>query len=195
MIVGLTGKICAGKDSFASFLPKDRFFVIDVDGLGHDALRNNIEKLESAFGSSIISCGNVDRKSLGSIVFADPEKLEILNDITHPWMKEEALRLAHECEEKGIIPVINAALLESMGFVDHCDIIVLVTAPYEAREKRAMLRSNLTSNEFRKRSDAQKEIGLSLFSSARRIITIVNDEGEEKLRNQAGLFVSICLAK
>ena len=143
LIVGLTGKTCAGKDAFAAMLPQDRFAVIDVD-----------------------------------------RRLETLNAITHPWMREEALRLAAEAEGRGLVPVINAALLESMGFVEHCSLIILVTAPLEVRMRRAAERDGISSEEFMKRARAQKDIGLSLFSSGRRVITVINDSTEDSLSRQ-----------
>ena len=185
LIVGLTGKTCAGKDAFAAMLPQDRFAVIDVDRLGHKALEANHEALEAAFGPSIFaSDGSVDRKVLGPIVFADPARLETHNAITHPWMRDEALRLAAEAEGRGLVPVINAALLESMGFVEHCSLIILVTAPLEVRMRRAAERDGISSEEFMKRARAQKDIGLSLFSSGRRVITVINDSTEDSLSRQ-----------
>ena len=80
------------------------------------------------------------------------------------------------------------ALLEEMDFVPSCDIIVLVTAPYEKRLERALSRDGMTADAFRARSDAQKEIGLSLFSSGKRIVTIFNNSGMEDLRKQAEYF-------
>ncbi len=189
MIVGLTGKICAGKDTFASMLPSDRFTVIDVDGLGHQALMHGRQKIREAFGDEVIAPdGSIDRKVLGRIVFSDPNKLDILNGITHPWMVEEAVAEARKAESEGKIAVINAALLESMGLVRYCDSLVLVTAPYELREKRAAERSGLSPEEFRKRSEAQKEIGLSLFSSGRKVVTIINDSDKDSLSRQVSFY-------
>ena len=134
MVIGLTGKSCAGKDLFASLLPSERFFIIDVDKLGHEALAMNRDALVKAFGDRILKDdGSVDRKILGPIVFSDSDKLAILNSITHPCMKEKALSEAEKASAEGLHAVINAALLESMGFVPHCDIVVLVIAPYEKR--------------------------------------------------------------
>lgn len=189
MIIGLTGKSCAGKDTVAALLPEDRFSVIDVDGLGHEALEENHEKLRKAFGSSIFrDDGTVDRKVLGPIVFADAEKLETLNSITHPWMKEETLRKAKEVEGNGKIAVINAALLESMGFVEYCDMIILVIAPYGIREERALKRDGMTKEKFHDRAMAQKDIGLSLLESGRNVITIVNDSDEATISRQVSFL-------
>lgn len=189
MIIGLTGKSCAGKDTVAALLPDERFTIIDVDSLGHIALEANHERLREAFGSGVFrEDGTVDRKILGPIVFADPEKLSALNSITHPWMFEEAMRRARMEEEKGKIPVINAALLESMGFVQYCSIIILVVAPYETREKRALMRDGITKEKFRSRSEAQKDIGLSLFSSGRQVITIVNNNDQDSISRQVSFL-------
>ena len=191
MIIGLTGRSCAGKDAFASMLPSDRFCIIDVDKLGHEALDMNHEALLEAFGPSIFrEDGSVDRKILGPMVFSDPEKLRALDSITHPWMRNRALDLAEEAGKKGLHAVINAALLEQMGFVPFCDLIVLVAASYEKRLERAVLRDGMSAEAFRARSDAQKDIGMSLFSSGKRVVTIMNDEDEDNLRRQADYFIS-----
>ena len=185
MIIGLTGKSCAGKDTVAAMLPAEHFSVIDVDGLGHRALEANHDALREAFGASIFrQDGSVDRKILGPLVFSDHAKLETLNGITHPWMREEAMRLARKAESEGLVAVINAALLESMGFVPECDEIVLVVAPYEVREARAMSRDGITEEGFCARAEAQKDIGLSLFSSGRKVVTIINDDGEDTISRQ-----------
>lgn len=186
MIIGLTGKSCAGKDAVAELLDKKRFEVIDVDKLGHDALAMNKDKLVEAFGDGIIAQdGSVDRKVLGPLVFSNPDKLEALNSITHPWMHDEAIRRAEEAEREGKDAVINAALLESMGFVESCDRIILVVAEYETRLKRALQRdSGMTEEKFRDRTMAQKDVGLSLFGSGRPVFTIINDEGFDSLSRQ-----------
>ncbi|MBQ0071899.1 MAG: dephospho-CoA kinase [Spirochaetales bacterium] len=188
MIIGLTGRSCSGKDKFASLLD-DRFVVIDEDHLGHVALEANVGKLTEAFGSGILrEDGTVDRKKLGPIVFASPEKLETLNNITHPWMVEETLRQCKAIEDEGKIAVINAAILESMGFVQYCKEVVLVLSDYQNRLKRAMLRDGMTEEAFKKRSDAQKDIGSTLFSSGKKIVTILNNGDEDSLSRQVSSY-------
>ena len=185
MIVGLTGKSCSGKNRAAELLDKDRFSVIDVDKLGHIALDANIDKIRNEFGADVISSdGHVDRKKLGPIVFASPEKLEKLNAITHPWMVEETLSQARGIEDEGRIAVINAAILEKMGFVEYCDEIVLILADLSVRAERAGLRDNIDEETFRKRAQAQKDIGASLFSSGKKVITIINNGPDDALSRQ-----------
>ena len=187
MIVGLTGRSCSGKDRVASLLD-DRFTVIDEDGLGHVALDANRDRIVEAFGEDILTEGKVDRKKLGPKVFSSPEALKTLESIAHPWMVEETLRECREAEKEGKIPVINAAILEKMGFVEYCDEVVLVISPYEEREKRALKRDGITKEAFRKRSESQKDIGSTLFSSKRKIVTIINDSDEESLSRQVKAY-------
>lgn len=187
MIVGLTGKSCSGKNKVASLLD-DNFVVIDEDRLGHEALEKNIDKIRESFGDDVISDGVVDRKKLGSIVFSDSGKLEELNSITHPWMVDETVRICRKIEKEGRIAVINAAILEEMGFVPYCDEIIFVLAPYEKRLERALERDGVTEENFRKRCLSQKSIGESLFTTAKKVVTIINDKDEEELSRQVRLY-------
>ncbi len=187
MIIGLTGRSCSGKDRVAELMKKYNVIVIDEDKLGHQALKENIDKLAETFGSDIIENGEVNRKKLGPIVFSDPSKLEALNAITHPWMVERTLELCREAEKEGKAAIINAALLESMGFVEYCDVVILVYAPYEVRLKRALIRDNITEENFRKRSESQSDIGLLALSSGKKVITIMNNTTEEQLSRQVEL--------
>ncbi|MCI7606750.1 MAG: dephospho-CoA kinase [Spirochaetales bacterium] len=194
MIIGLTGKSCSGKNYVASLFG-DEFFVIDEDKLGHEALDNNIDKLREAFGEGILTEGRVDRKKLGPIVFSDKEKLEKLNSISHPWMVNETLRLSKEAEEKGKIAVINAAILEKMGFVPYCNEVILVSSPYSERLKRAMERDKITPEAFAKRSESQSEIGSTLSGAGIKVTTIVNDGDKESLSRQVKAYCDSILGK
>ena len=194
MIIGLTGKSCSGKD-YVAHLFGEEFVVIDEDKLGHVALDNNREKLVAAFGDSIITDGRVDRKKLGPIVFSDKEKLEKLNSISHPWMVAETLRLCREAESEGKIAVINAAILEKMGFVPYCNEVVLVSSPYSERLKRAVIRDKITPEAFEKRDENQKDIGTTLSKEAVKVTNIINDSDKESLSRQVKEYCDSILGK
>lgn len=194
MIIGLTGKSCSGKD-YVSHLFGEEFVVIDEDKLGHVALDNNREKLVAAFGDSIITDGRVDRKKLGPMVFSDKEKLEKLNSISHPWMVAETLSLCREAERKGKIAVINAAILEKMGFVPYCNEVVLVSSPYSERLKRAVMRDKITPEAFEKREENQKDIGSTLSNGGVKVTNIINDSDKESLSRQVKEYCDSILGK
>ena len=184
MVTGVVGKSCSGKDSAVRYLVRNWFHEINVDHLGHEALEVKKEELRAAFGDGIFTDGHVNRKILGPIVFSDAAKLETLNGITHPWMTEEVKRLIGEHENT----CINAALLESMGLVPLCDEVLYVFAPLEMRTERALLRDGITREGFLKRDANQKNIGLTLLESGRRVITIINDKDEEYLYRQLSMY-------
>ena len=194
MIIGLTGKSCSGKD-YVSHLFGEEFVVIDEDKLGHVALDNNREKLVAAFGDSIITDGRVDRKKLGPMVFSDKEKLEKLNSISHPWMVAETLSLCREAEREGKIAVINAAILEKMGFVPYCNEVVLVSSPYSERLKRAVMRDKITPEAFEKREENQKDIGSTLSNGGVKVTNIINDGDKESLSRQVKEYCDSILSK
>lgn len=185
MIVGLTGKSCSGKNRVAELLDPSLFSVIDEDKLGHVALKANKDLIKKTFGEDVIAPdGEVDRKKLGPIVFSSPENVEKLNSISHPWMVSETLKAARGIEDEGKIAVINAAILEKMGFLPYCDEVLFVISDYEKRLERAMKRDGIREEDFRKRADSQLDIGSTLFSSGKKIITIINNGTDEALSRQ-----------
>ncbi len=65
---------------------------LDSDQIVHDLLESDpttIREVEDVFGPKVISNnGGVNRSLLGSIVFGDDEKLQALEDIMHPKVRE-----------------------------------------------------------------------------------------------------------
>jgi dephospho-CoA kinase len=156
MVIGLTGGYCAGKDAVARILAARGFSVIDVDSLGHDALRAKPDEVAAAFGPSVRSPdGSIDRKALGKIVFSDPAALALLESIVHPVMVAEVTRRVAAIH--GDI-LINAAILRHMGLHSLCDAVVCVRAPMAARLLRALRRDRLSVRAALARIRAQKGI-------------------------------------
>lgn len=192
MVIGLTGKSCAGKDEGARFLSSKGIAVIDVDRLGHEALAVNRDRLVAAFGEGILDAdGNVNRRVLGSIVFSSHEKLEILNGISHPWMKEKVVSFI---KDKAVCAV-NCALLEKMDLVNLCDEILYFYAPLDIRIQRAEKRDGIGREAFLRRNESQNEIGTSLFESGKKVITILNDSDKEYLYRQLASYYDTLLSR
>ena len=195
MVIGLTGRSCAGKDEVASILSSLGFFIIDEDKLGHEALDANKEKLVSLFGSGILTDGSVDRRKLGSIVFGDKEKLEQLEAISHPWMVNESRRLAEKAEEKGLDVVINAAILKRLGLDGISDEILFIDAPFELRARRAEARNGTKYEDFLKREQNQEDIVSTFETFGGRIVKIINDGDKSTLCRQVKEYCDTILAR
>ena len=163
-----------------------------MDRLGHEALAVNRDRLVAAFGEGILDAdGNVNRRALGSIVFSSHEKLEILNGISHPWMKEKVVSFI---KDKAVCAV-NCALLEKMDLVNLCDEILYFYAPLDIRIQRAEKRDGIGREAFLRRNESQNEIGTTLFESGKKVITILNDSDKEYLYRQLASYYDTLLSR
>lgn len=183
-VIGLTGGIASGKSLVAAFLKQLGAEIIDADAVGHQVImpgKPAYGDLIETFGRAILNeDGTVDRKKLGAVVFDDPEKLRLLNKITH-------LRIFIEIEEKlnsirGALPhtvvVVEAALLFEIGLDSLVDEIWVVEADPEVQVRRLMKRNNLTEEEAWDRVNAQMP-SVSRIARADRVV--YNNSGVEEL--------------
>jgi dephospho-CoA kinase len=178
MVIGVSGKYCAGKSTLVSFLKKKDFYPVDVDKLGHDALVIKRESIIACFGRDILgSDGSIDRKALGKIVFARKAKLEELESIVHPVMAEEVGSIVGSGVHGDI--VLDAAMLFKMGLERFCDCIIWVKAPPIIRILRALKRDGQSLPRILRRMWSQRKL-YPKFSSYPVDIHIVENPASEK---------------
>lgn len=91
--VGLTGGIGTGKSTAVKYLKQKGFFIIDADEIAREVVEVGSEGLSAAvaeFGEGILNDdSSLNRKVLGEIVFKEKEKLQKLNQILHPLIREK----------------------------------------------------------------------------------------------------------
>src|SRR5436190_23322145 len=83
IIVGLIGQICAGKSAVAEAFARRGADIYDADKSVHEIYRQPevIEDVRKMLGDGVIeSGGQVNRKAVGQIVFADAAKLKTLTE-------------------------------------------------------------------------------------------------------------------
>ena len=82
----------------------------------------------------------IDRKKLAEIIFNDDEKLELVNSLTHPQVKDEILARIDRFyeEDSNALIVVEAALLIEAGYEDILDFLWIVTVDTEVRIERLM---------------------------------------------------------
>jgi dephospho-CoA kinase len=129
--VGLTGGIATGKTTVAAMLRELGCRLLEADKIAHQAIEPGgpaYDQVIREFGQGILTPeGLVDRKKLGSIVFAEPLRLARLNAIVHPPVLAEQTRqlVAIEKADPHAIAVVEAALLIEAGFDRKLDYMVV----------------------------------------------------------------------
>ena len=90
-VIGLTGNIAVGKSAVLAILAELGAETIDADQIAHHVMRKGeaaYKEILNAFGAGILGAdGEIARAALGAIVFADPDKLKLLESITHPAVR------------------------------------------------------------------------------------------------------------
>lgn len=159
--IGITGPTGAGKTTVLKALESLGVGILDADEVYYDLLSGSEEmkkQLRERFGDGILDDGGaIDRKKLGSIVFADPAALLDLNRITHRYVGEELDRREALAAAAGVKAVaIDAIALIESGLGKSCEAVVCVLAPAEVRIRRIMARDGIPEEYARSRVEAQK---------------------------------------
>ena len=161
MRIGLTGGIAAGKSLVSGILASLGAWILDADAISREVVEPGTEGLRAVvdeFGRGILTPeGALDRRALGAEVFADGEKLKMLNGILHPMIKAEMLRRAAEIEREHPedMVVFDVPLLIESGWQDVAEEIWLVTAPMTERIRRISARDGLDEKQAMERISAQ----------------------------------------
>lgn len=158
-VVGLTGGTGCGKTTALRAIAEKGGRVIDCDAVYHGLLENSEAlraELRAAFPEAFD--GDVfNRKKLGSIVFVDAEKLELLNTITHRHIRLAVDEALTDCVKNGIfLAAVDAIALIESGLGGICNAVIGVTAPTEARVGRLMKREGISREYALLRISAQK---------------------------------------
>lgn len=159
--VGLTGSIAVGKTFVCEVLRELGCHVLDADQTARQVVAKGTDGLAEIvkhFGESfLLADGELDRKKLGQVVFADKEKRTLLNSIVHPRVIAEQDKWLNELEkhDPDSIAVIDAALMIESGGYRRFDKIVVVWCSPDIQLSRLMKRDGLTRDEAAKRIDAQ----------------------------------------
>lgn len=192
IVVGLTGKCCVGKDTAAGFFSEQGWQVIDVDKTGHRALQEERAALEAAFGTDIFHYdGQVNRRALGEIVFADAGKLKTLEAIVHPRMREIVRQSAAFYTERGVSVCINAALLFPMNLHELCRYVLVIKAPLRLRIKRARRRNGWSYSQIMKRFWSQRRLFPKKKTQSVDMYNVGNSESREVLQQRVAEFLTM----
>lgn len=159
LVIGLTGNIGCGKSSLSEILRQNYIDVVDADIISREIMNNKslLGEIFNSFGKQVKrEDGTLDRKKLGSIVFADDEKLIKLNNITHPAIKKEIKKRIEDIKANNRnIVIVDAALLIEGDFLDLVDKLIVITCDEKIQINRIISRDNCTREEAISRIKSQ----------------------------------------
>ncbi|WP_406140738.1 dephospho-CoA kinase [Streptomyces sp. NBC_01089] len=156
--VGLTGGIGAGKSEVSRLLVSYGAVLIDADRIAREVVEPGTPGLAAvveAFGESVLAPdGSLDRPALGSIVFADPDRLATLNSIVHPLVGARSAELEGQAQPESVV-IHDVPLLTENGLAPLYDLVVVVDASPETQLDRLVRLRGMQESEARARMAAQ----------------------------------------
>jgi dephospho-CoA kinase len=179
LLVGLTGGIATGKSTVSALFAHLGCRVIDADLLAREAVEPGQPAHAAVvreFGPEVVDAdGRLDRKRLGAIVFADPERRRRLEAITHPAIRARMMRLLAGLDEEGFEGLVlwDAALLVESGGHTQMDRLVVVYADEATELRRLIARDGLTEAQARSRIASQMPVA----EKARRAHHVIDNSG------------------
>ncbi len=167
-ILGITGGIGSGKSLVAKMFEELGATVVDADKIAREILEPNgraFNNVVDFFGKVILKEDHsIDRKLLASMVFADSEKLNRLNQLTHPAVFEEMKEQIAKAETD--LVCLDVPLLFTCDFPIPCHKTLAVIASDDIRINRVMnrdgcakedaearMKKQLSNEEFQEKAD------------------------------------------
>lgn len=185
-VIGITGGIAGGKTAVSDMLARKGEQIIDADVISREVTEPGTKGerlLKEAFPEAFEG-GSLDRGRLREIVFADEKKLQKLDEITHPLIREEIEKRIAETDCEQVYLVVP--LMFESGFDALCDYIVTVVSDEDKRIKRLKARNNSITDELAER------IVHSQVSECERVTradgVIVNNDSRERLEERVNEF-------
>lgn len=171
IVLAVTGGIGSGKSAVCSVLASRGIPVYDSDSRTkalYVEVPGLMSRISEALGTDAADPdGRPDTRKLASLVFSDPEKLRLLEEIVYPEVKKDFRRWADGLSGSRIVAIESAVILEKPFFRDMYDKVLVVDAPVELRLRRAAARDGSDPGRVRARMDEQKL--LNSISEGRRV--------------------------
>lgn len=158
--IGLTGGVGSGKSVVAELLAAKGAAVIYADQVGHEVYRKGTDEhlqVVATFGPEVMGeDGEIDRRKLGQIVFADPQARQRLEAIVWPGIRRIMERRLAELEKAGTrVALLEAALLIEADWLPLVDEVWLVETPPDVARQRLIQQRGFTAEQAQARLDAQ----------------------------------------
>lgn len=95
LTIGLTGGIGSGKSTASQWFEQQRIAVVDADIVAREVVQQGqpaLQEIEQAFGAWVLEKdGTLNRKALRGHIFQNKEARQVLENITHPKIRESII--------------------------------------------------------------------------------------------------------
>jgi dephospho-CoA kinase len=177
-VIGLVGGVGSGKSRVANVLARHGGLVVAGDQAGHEALRQPAikERVVARWGIGVLdAAGEIERRKVGAIVFANDSDRKALEAIVQPWIGERLRQQIKEAQADLAVRfvVLDAAVMLEAGWGDVCDLLVYVDAPPEVRLARVAAQRRWSIDELSAREKAQ----MPLKEKAARADVVIDNGG------------------
>ncbi len=194
---GLTGGIATGKTTVSGIFRQAGAFIIDADDIAHRSIRKGMpawREIVSHFGPAILrSDDEINRPLLGSIIFKEEKKKQVLDRIVHPQVRREIARQLAPIEKNHprAVIILDIPLLIEVGWHRDVQEVILVYAPEAIQLTRMMSRDNLSYEDALARIRAQ----MPIEEKKRHASVIIDNSGDLENTREKTLVVYDYLAK
>ena len=149
--IGLTGGIGSGKSTVGQMLTDAGYTLVDADRIAHEIVEKGTTGLKAvahAFGSEVLTAdGELDRPKLGRMVFGDPLRLQKLESILHPLIRQKVVDTKVQLQDQGVkIAFYDVPLLFEKNIQGQFSAIVVVDCTPEQQFERTKKRSSQLSD-------------------------------------------------
>ncbi|XP_042477407.1 dephospho-CoA kinase [Macadamia integrifolia] len=185
-MVGLTGGIASGKSTVSNLFKAKGIPIVDADLVARDVLKKDTggwKRVVAAFGEDILQeNGEVDRARLGQIVFADPDKRQLLNRLLAPFISYGIFWEVFKLWIKGSkVIVLDIPLLFEAKMDRWSKPIIVVWVDPETQLQRLMARDGISEQQARNRINAQ----MSLDQKKTKADIVIDNSGSlEEMKEQ-----------
>lgn len=147
LTIGLTGGIASGKSLVADYFAELGAPVIDTDVLAREVVEPGepgLAAVQAEFGDDVLTAdGQLDRRKLRTIVFADDAKRRRLEAILHPLIRARVLERLRSLAGVPYAIVVVPLLVET-DFGKLVDRVLVVDVPVETQITRLIERDRMS---------------------------------------------------
>ncbi len=152
--MGLTGGLASGKSTASRYLREHHgLSVWDADVLAAEGLALYTSQVQEHYGPSVLTPeGNLNRRAIADIVFADPTERQWLENLLHPYVRD---RLQGAVASTDPLVILDVPLLWEARMVDLVDEVWVVFCTPAQQRQRATQRHGWSAAHIESRLAAQ----------------------------------------